>query len=195
ARGRGLGRPRRPRRRVRHRVPPPPLRRDRPLGHRRRAAPAPAPARAAACRPAAGRHGPPGLRGVPSGPPGLGGRRPRTVGLLLRSGLRAGAHRARPGGTPRRRSVRRRQRRHDLHVRPVVPRGVPVGGPGRGRAVLVLARLDPGPAARRLALRQPGRPGGGGPHRARPPDRGRGAGRARGHDRRLRGQPLVPPLV
>ena len=177
---RRLGRPRRARRRLRLRVPPPPLRRDRApvvgvephpplvaLARRR--------TRAAARRRRPRRH-----RAGAARAGRLGRRRPRPLGLLLRARLRARAARARAGRTPRRGGVRRRQRRHPVDVRPLVPPRLPDGRPRHRGAVLVRPGLGAGAADDRLALRDPRRPRGGGAHRARPRDRRRRARRARG---------------
>ena len=98
----------------------------------------------------------------------LGRRGARPLGVLLRPGLRAGAARARPGGAPRRRGVRDRQRRDPVDVR---RRGS--GGRCRGTTPAAVERFwarqgwSRTPLDIALGLRRPGRLRGGRPDRVR----------------------------
>ena len=86
-------------------------------------------------------------------------RRARALGVLLRSGLRTGAGRARPRRTPRRGRDGRRQRRDPVDVRGVVPARLPEGAGSGGRcAVLVDRGLDPDPGGHGVAVHLPRRP-------------------------------------
>ncbi|CAA9384969.1 MAG: Methyltransferase type 11, partial [uncultured Nocardioides sp.] len=117
------------------------------------------------------------------------------LGLLLRSGLRAGAPRARARRTPWRHGVRDRQRRHPLDVRWLVPPRLPDGRPRHRGALLVHARVEPGPGRHGVALREPGGPRGGRADRAAARCRRRGAGGARRHRGGLRREPVVEALL
>ena len=69
---------------------------------------------------------------------------------------------------PRRDGVRDRQRRLALDLRRVVPARLSDGGPGRGRALLVAARLDADPGRHGLVVLVARRLRGGGADRVRP---------------------------
>ena len=70
-------------------------------------------------------------------------------------GSEPGPARARPGRTPRGHRVRDRQRPHPVDLRRLVPPRLPRGRPGRGRAVLVDARVAAPPDRHGLVVRLP----------------------------------------
>ena len=121
-----LGGPRRARPRLRHRLPPAAVRGDRGLGDRRGAAPRPGgagPAADPARSPHVSVHQ--GIAQALPLPDASRRRRARSLGLLLRTGLRARPRRAGPRRTPRRGRAGDRQRPDPVDVRRLVPAGLP----------------------------------------------------------------------
>ena len=190
-----LARPRRARRRLRLRLPPAPSSpRPAPLG-RRASSRTPAwcalarrRTRGSAVSGAAGRGpGPPAARRAPSTWPTPGG--PTSSARAASRGCASSTASCGRGGT----RVRRRQRRHPLDLRALVP-------PAATRRSTRPASSGSGPRAAGSAPRStmpwrfasPRRLRGGRPHRVRPPDRRRDPRRARGPRGRLRRQPCGP---
>ncbi len=106
-------------------------------------------------------------------------------------GLRELARVVRHGGD----GVRRRQRRDPLDLRQVVPRVPPSVRPGRRRALLGPAGLDPAQPRHPVGVRHPGRLRGRRPDRVRAPAGGPGPRRASRHRGGLRGEPAPPELL